>query len=249
MDIQRYLNRIKFNQDVHVDYETFASIHEHHLFEVPFENLDIHYGRRFDLQLDNVYKKIVNDFRGGFCYELNFLFATLLNELGFSAKMIASRIFDEHGNAGPEYDHMSVHVTLNEEYLGDVGFGDLFLKPLQLKPGPQYDGRNFFNIKKIAEKDYVLSMSSDGINYQAKYTFNLTETSIGSFGEMCIDKQTNPDSYFVKNTICTKPTNQGRVTLFNSKLIEKRNEERIITMIADGQHLRDQLKERFGIVL
>lgn len=144
---------------------------------------------------------------------------------------------------------MSVYVKMDKDYLADVGFGDLFVRPLEIRAGVQNDGRNYFKIERHTDNAYLLLMSEDGISYQSKYTFNLAEAPISRFEKICFDKQTNPNSYFVKNTICTKPTDTGRLTLFNNKLIEKRRNERIEMVIADDDHMRDQLKEKFEIVL
>jgi N-hydroxyarylamine O-acetyltransferase len=249
MDFERYLKRINFANGINLDERTFVELHEHHVFQVPFENLDIHYKRLFNLELEQVYEKVVENFRGGFCYELNLLFSKLLTEIGFSARVISSRIFDETGSLGPDYDHMSVHVKLGCDYLADVGFGDLFLRPLKIIEGFQYDGRNYFKIEKYSDNDYLLSMSADGITYQSKYTFSLEEARMSIFEEMCFDKQMNPDSFFVKNTICTRPTDEGRVTIFNNKFSVKRGNEKTETMIIDDRHMRNLLSDSFGIVM
>jgi len=247
MNIKRYLARIQFENQIAPDTHTLFTIHEHHIFHVPFENLDVHYKRPFNLELDNIYDKIVGNLRGGFCYEVNLLFYTLLKEIGFDVKIISAKVIDEAGNPGPEYDHMCLNVKLEKDYLADVGFGDLFVRPVEIRSGIQHDGRNYFKIDRQVNGNYLLSMSADGLDFQSKYIFDLTEVPITSFNEPCFDKQTNPDSYFVKNTICTKPTDKGRVTLFNNKLIERRNNERIETVITDDKHMREILHDKFGI--
>jgi N-hydroxyarylamine O-acetyltransferase len=50
-------------------------LHRQHLFTVPFENLDIALETTICLDLSLIYEKIVRQHRGGFCYELNALFA------------------------------------------------------------------------------------------------------------------------------------------------------------------------------
>lgn len=60
---------------------------------VPFENLDIHYGKK--IKLENTYDKIVKRHRGGFCYELNGLFNELLKTLGFKTKLISAKAYDK----------------------------------------------------------------------------------------------------------------------------------------------------------
>lgn len=249
MDREKYLKRINFTNKIIIDAETLIRLHEYHVYNIPFENLDIHYKQIFDLEFENLYRKVVVNFRGGFCYELNSLFYTLLCDIGFKCRIISSRIFDDFGNLGPDYDHMSICVEANKKYLADVGFGDLFIRPLEIKDGIQSDGRNLFKIEKYSDQDFLLSMSPDQKNFHKKYTFSLDEVSISKFHDICLDKQTNPMSYFVKNTVCTKPTQDGRVTLFNNKLIEKKGDQRLENLIGDNDELREVLRSRFGVLV
>ncbi len=249
MDRDKYLKRINYLDNVVVNNETLMQLHEHHVLNVPFENLDVHYKKFFDLELANLYKKIVVNFRGGFCYELNALFNELLKSIGFKSKLIEARIFDNLDNVGPKYDHMCIYVETDKKYLVDVGFGDLFITPLEIRVGIQIDSRNSFKIEICNEYDFMLSMSEDGTVFYKKYIFILKEVQINEFYEMCSDKQTNPLSYFVKNTVCTKPTSSGRLTLFNNKLIETHNKERFEQLIHNDIELRTLLKTLFGITI
>jgi N-hydroxyarylamine O-acetyltransferase len=211
--------------------------------------MDVYYKRALDLDIEKVYAKVVKNRRGGFCYELNLLFNWLLTDIGFSCRIIAARTFDEQDNRGPEFDHMSVYVETDKKCLVDVGYGDLFVTPLEIKEGIQWDGRNYFRIDKWNEHEYLVSMSPDGVAYKRRYTFSLDVVKVEDFDLMCIDKQVNPESYFVKNVVCTKPTGEGRVTIFNSKLIERTGAMKIETSIDDDDSLRRHLKEKFGIVV
>ena len=51
--------------------EKLQKIHRHHLFSIPFENLDIHFGKEITLSIPNFYTKIVEHKRGGFCFEID----------------------------------------------------------------------------------------------------------------------------------------------------------------------------------
>jgi N-hydroxyarylamine O-acetyltransferase len=250
MNTNQYLKRISFHKKITIDDGTLMQLHEHHVLHVPFENLDVHYGRVFDMVLENVFTKVVVNYRGGFCYELNSLFNTLLTEIGFKSRIIAARIIDEAGNVGPEYDHMCALVETDKaKYLADVGYGDLFVRPLEIWAGIQRDGRNLFKIEKVNDDDFILSMSSDQVNFLPKYRFSLREVSLEKFYDLCLDKQINPASYFVKNTVCTKATPSGRLTLMNNKLIEKKGNARIETLIYSDDKLRSELRMKFGVVI
>src|SRR6185436_1903286 len=89
MDVQACLKRIGYNGSIDVSYETLCNLQRSFLLNVPFENLDIHLGRRIEIDPESVFRKVVNERRGGFCYELNSLFHDLLAELGFDVEFHA----------------------------------------------------------------------------------------------------------------------------------------------------------------
>jgi N-hydroxyarylamine O-acetyltransferase len=209
-----------------VDPTSLASLHLEHVTRVPFD-----------------------DQRGGFCYELNLLFCELLFASGFRSRIIEARIFTEDGNLGPPFDHMSVLVEMDKKYLADVGFGDLFLRPLEIREGIQSDGRSNFKIERQDDFRYLLSMEKEDRSFEKKYVFDLRPVNAEDFYGICVDKQTNSESYFVKNLVCTKPTTAGRVTIFNNSMIERRGNERVITKIEDDIHLQSVLRQRFDIEL
>jgi len=248
MDTARYLARIKYFHSKEINAEYLSGLHQQHLFHIPFENLDIIYGKRFSLDLEQVYEKIVLNRRGGFCYELNYLFHWLLTELGFTPRMISARVINDAGETGPEFDHMAIYVEGDLNYLADVGFGDLFIKPLEFKMDEvQYDGRNYFKIQKQDDEGYLLLMSADGIVFKGEYFFSLKTRTIQEFMVPCIDKQTNPDSHFVKTRICTKFTPEGRWTIRNNQWIETIHKTKSGFQIRSEDELRQLLINKFDI--
>ncbi|MBM4134645.1 MAG: arylamine N-acetyltransferase [Nitrospira sp.] len=58
--------------------------HEAHASTVPFENLDVHLGLPISLNPSVLFKKIVHERRGGYRFELNGLFAMILEQLGYT---------------------------------------------------------------------------------------------------------------------------------------------------------------------
>ncbi len=59
MNIQAYLDRIGYQGKREVSLAVLRSIHAHHIFRVPFENLDIHYGKPITLEVSSIYEKVV----------------------------------------------------------------------------------------------------------------------------------------------------------------------------------------------
>src|SRR5262249_20284948 len=130
MNFQRYLDRISYQGSLAPTAETLRQLHLAQLLTVPFENLSIHAKEPIVLEEIPLFEKIVVRRRGGFCYELNGLFATLLRNLGFEVAMLSAGVARAEGGFSPPFDHMAMMVTLEQRWLVDVGFGDLFREPL-----------------------------------------------------------------------------------------------------------------------
>src|SRR5215207_9436793 len=132
VDTTAYLKRIDYRGPLAPTAATLRRLQVAHLLSVPFENLSIHAGEPIVLDEDALFDKIVVRRRGGFCYELNGLFAALLRALGFHVEMLSAGVMSQAGEFGPEFDHMALLVSLAERWLVDVGFGDSFIEPLLL---------------------------------------------------------------------------------------------------------------------
>jgi N-hydroxyarylamine O-acetyltransferase len=94
MHLDAYLDRIGYTGPRAPMAETLRALHRQHMLTVPFENLDIGLGRKIVLDPERFFDKIVGSGRGGFCYELNGAFASLLTALGFRVDLLlrASRM-------------------------------------------------------------------------------------------------------------------------------------------------------------
>src|SRR6185312_1028557 len=128
---------------------------------------------------------------GGFCYELNGLFAALLSELGFRVTLLSARV-DNDGQIGPEFDHLALRVDLDRPWLCDVGFGDSFLAPLVMAEGDTAEGRWRYRLAR----DGVAWTLSRGEPWERSFVFTLEPRLLQDFEPMCRFHQTSPDSPF-----------------------------------------------------
>ena len=161
MDIRDYLKRIHYQGSLEPTLQTLQALHEAHLFTVPFENLSIHYGQPIILQEELLFNKIVRQHRGGFCYELNGLFAWLLRHLGFQVTLLSAGVPTAMlAILVPNIDHLTllIHQLSGIDWLADVGFGDSFRLPLRFEAELEQDGadgrtyRFIRNEMKVHEK-------------------------------------------------------------------------------------------------
>lgn len=241
MNINKYLERIKFKGDVRPELDVLKKLQRTHLLHIPFENLDIHYKVPIQLSINSIFEKIINQHRGGFCYELNGLFFELLQAIGFDAKRVSARVYDNEKGYGQEYDHLAIVVTIGDvQYLTDVGFGEFTFGPLELKEGLiQYDARGVFQIDRF-EDDYLRVSKIEEGKTTPEYIFKNKERAFEEFKPMCLYHQTSPKSHFTHKKLITRPTEDGRITLsgnnlkITSKGVVEKNIEFLSEMFAEN---------------
>jgi N-hydroxyarylamine O-acetyltransferase len=231
------------------DSETLRGLHRAHLLAVPFENLDISYGRKIVLDEDALVRKIVEERRGGFCYELNGAFTALLRELAFRVTLLSARVFRSDGSMSPEFDHLTLRVDLEEPWLVDVGFGDSFVEPLLLKPNfEQEQSDRKFRIVENGDRLAAQRLELDG-TWKPEYSFDLRPRRLDEFVPMCNYHQTSPESPFTHKKLCSLATPDGRITLSERKLIVTRNGIREEAIVESEAEWKAILREQFGVRL
>ena len=126
-DKDAYLKRIGLaNEDIPLTRAGLDKVLWAHLCSVPFENLDLFdYDRKVDFGIAEMFDKVVVRKRGGYCFELNSLFMSLLQALGFEVYPVGVRIYmggsEEHA---PAIAHRASLIVIDgKRYYADVGFG------------------------------------------------------------------------------------------------------------------------------
>lgn len=247
MDVQVYLDRINFEDTIALHKNVLFKLQRKHLLNIPFENLDIHYNRKIKLSVPAIYQKIINEKRGGFCYELNGLFHSLLKQIGFNAKLISARVHIKDDDYSPEYDHLAIIVNLeNKQFLVDVGFGKFSLEPLKLEMNQTIsDSFGKFQFDKFNKEYYRINEVKD-TNVLPQYIFKNEERKLSEFTKRCEFHQTSEHSHFTKKKLISIAKTNGRITLNNSqlKITHLENEEEINF---DEREFESKLKHYFDI--
>ncbi|MEN9211686.1 MAG: arylamine N-acetyltransferase, partial [Thermostichus sp. DG02_4_bins_136] len=227
-----YLDRIGYNGPTQPTLETLQQIHLAHLLTVPFENLDIHWGRPIRLERDPLFQKIVVERRGGFCFELNSLLAAALMRLGYSVQLLSGQVSRADGSLGPEFDHLALQVVLDDQaWLVDVGYGDSFRQPLRFGdpqiqsqeqgcyrcvPGSEERDPSPFSPRYwLVQQEQRCSVPLTRTDQTWKTLFRVDRMprQLQEFEPMCRFHQTSPESMFTRLRLCTLATPAGRITL------------------------------------
>ena len=135
-DLDAYLARIGLSGRPSV-----AEVHRAHITSIPFENLDPHRGVPVSLAVDDLQRKLVDERRGGYCFEMNLLLKLALESLGAHVDLLLARVRrgSEPGVIRPR-SHLVLRVRDGGDWHADVGFGlgSLF-EPIPFGPGEAHD--------------------------------------------------------------------------------------------------------------
>jgi N-hydroxyarylamine O-acetyltransferase len=242
-----YLSRIGVPRPGAADAAALRTLHRAHQMTVPFENLSIHLGEPISLDSAALLDKIVTRRRGGFCYELNGAFALLLQALGAGVTRVAARVYGEAG-LGPPLDHLALVVSPADgtgPWLADVGFGSHSTHPLLFDSrDPQDDPAARFQLADAPEAD--VDVLKDG---QPQYRIERRARGLGEFVPTCWWQQTSPESHFTHSTICSRLTEDGRVSISGRSLIRTSGGTRTEEQLPDDDAVLAAYRDRFGIIL
>ncbi|MCK8522833.1 arylamine N-acetyltransferase [Aquimarina sp. D1M17] len=245
---EKYLQRINYSGSLELNLNTLKELQRHHLLNVPFENLDIHNTIPIELSIDRIFNKVVNHNRGGFCYELNGLFYELLHTIGFDAKIISARVFDQDNGYGKEYDHLAILVKIDgSEYLTDVGFGEFTFEPLRLQfETIQKDKRGNYKIDKY-ENGYLQVNKIENDKETPEYIFKTQKREFKEFKEMCKYHQTSPNSHFTRKRLISLPTENGRITITGNTLKVKELDLTTELLLKNETEFKQELWAKFKV--
>ena len=221
-----------------------------HQQRVAFENVDVLLDRPIHIDADTVFAKVVERQRGGYCYELNNLFARLLLALGYHVEMLGGRVRWGLPLDAPQtmLSHLMLRVQLPEgPHLADVGFGSA--TPWRAVPleGPI-----------PADLPYRLRPQNDGTGEVQLENFR-AETGWAAcyrFGPEvhawvdCIPRNwytsTHPNSVFRQMLMTARSQGEWRLTLANGTFNKRHRDGRVESRtIEDASELVEVLRNDF----
>ena len=123
--IAEYFARVGYAGSGSADLNALRAVHALHVAAIPFENFSPFLGQAVSLETEALEAKIIKKRRGGYCYEQNGLFKSILEEMGFGVRSVVARI---HWMSSPQdirsYSLPQSHMTLQIE----GSFGNLLAR-------------------------------------------------------------------------------------------------------------------------
>lgn len=243
IDLDAYLHRIGWHGAVAVDLATLRGLAMAHVAAIPFANLNPLMGLPVELDLAALQQKLVQQGRGGYCFEQNLLFEAVLRQIGFAVTGLIARVLWGHPeDAVTPQTHMLLRVDLaGEGWLADVGFGGHVLTgALRLQPDiEQATGHEPFRLLRHGAEWRMQSLAH-GL-WRTLYRFDLQPTLLVDYVVANHYVSTHPASRFVSNLMLGRTTADRRLGLFNYEFTVRRSghepERRNLRDVSELRHV------------
>lgn len=223
-----------------------------HQQHVPFDNLDVsEKGLSPSLEIPDLFDKIVVRKRGGYCFELNALFAALLRELGFETHPCMARVL-LRPNPHPLLSHRANFVVLEgKRYLADVGFGGPMppFAPLVADGAARSESGQTFAMHRCGHCWWEVGYTGSAENERRVLRVCTLKVEEQDFVPLSFYQSQFPESVFRCNRMANIKTEDGAYDLRNMTFTEFHGAHKNVTELRDEAELDAVLRERFGIVL
>ncbi len=248
--IRRYFQRIGLDlpDPVAPDSELLCKLQYAHCTAVPYENLDILRGKPLSLDTDDLYEKVVVQRRGGFCFELNGLFAWLLSRLGYEVSEYAARYLRGERDIPMRRHRVMIAKAKDGTWLCDVGIGEVCPRwPIRLEEGlVQRQQDEAYRLVRDRFLGWVL-MDEHGGQWRPFYSFTEEPQLPVDFIAPTFYCEKHPDSPFTAQEMFSLKTAHGRVTLDGHVFKEFADGKVTARELTDGE--MGEAYARFGLTL
>lgn len=223
------------------------TVHRAFVAHVPFEDLAVQLGESEPLDPRKLVERVLHGGRGGYCFEVNTVFLTLLESLGFAVERRQAIVGPRGARAaGEPTNHLALVVrTPNDErFVAEGGFGEGPVDPLPLAAGAVKAGAFTFRLERDGD-GWWLAQHEHGS--APGFHFDDAPASLADFQPHHERLSTSAESGFVQTLLVQRPHADRIVTV------------RARTFFVDGPGRRDRrllddvdafaatLRDTFGI--
>lgn len=236
--LKLYFDRLglKLPEKITPDGSFLKQIYRAHVTHIPYENIDYLNLDKREITLDRLCSQVLEEGRGGVCYDLNALLSEALNTLGYKAYPVMADHYRTHMEH-TDYRHSALIVRDGEGavWLSDVG--DSFsgsLEPLLLIEGiEQYPGNEAYLLKKRADGSWMLyvQLQNEWVPNYAFFEKPATLEELSYFKLIAM----NPDIPFTHDELFHLRTEDGYRLLRGRTLCVKSSEGKTVRTVEEDE--------------
>lgn len=260
IDIAAYLKRIKYDgpADLQPTFDTLSRLQLWHACTIPFENLDVILGVPIQLDSSCIASKLINNNRGGYCFEQNSLMIQVLKQVGFDVQGLSGRVrVGRTRDFTPPRTHLFAKVMLDGvPWLVDVGVGGMTpTSPIRMDTNEPQITRH--DTRRIIQGDDANGLSRWfhqvllGDEWSDVYDFTgeempMIDREVGNWWT-----STNPESKFRQSIMAAMAVPDGSRHSLSTHQYVRRSAGKVLEKIEieTSAQMISVLTDRFGIDL
>ena len=221
MNLDRYCARVGYAGPREPSLDVLRALHERHAEAIPFENLNPLLGLPVPLDPEPLEHKMLDQGRGGWCFEQNWLFRRALEAMGFEVRGRAARVLwgAPEGRVAAR-SHMVLEVPLRRAGVP----GRRRLRRRHADRAARFRRARAtrrrltraFRLDVSADGDYVLAVQLE--QWAPMYRFRREEQLLPDYEVASFHLCHHPDSFFRRDLVAARAFPGGRLALRNNML-------------------------------
>lgn len=259
-DLDAYLARIGLDARPAADAAGLAQVQRAHRLGIAFEDLDIPLGRGIRIDPDGVFRKLVTDGRGGYCFEQNRLFRDALGALGFTVRPLLARVWLGQADDAPPPPHthaLNLVMLDGQEWVADAGFGGSYAPPMPLTDGREVASPDGAIHRLVAQDDgWMLERHGAptdpraiGTGWQRQYGFTTDPVTEADLEAANLYTSTTPGTRFTTLKVVSIALPTGFASLTDRHFRYNDGATASERVIEDPEDYRRGLADTFGLHL
>ncbi len=243
-----YLNRIGLER-VEASPAGLKALQSTQMRSITFENIDPLLGKVPDLDPAAVWGKLVEEGRGGYCFELNQLFGRALDAAGFTARRVMARVRNGAPEGGPRSHLAWLVETGGRTWLADTGFGGPGTTwPLELdERAPQQTPSGLYRLREDEAAGELVLEKFLNDAWFALFGFDqvrVRDADIEAANVVCARWEKAP---FPFHLMMSRHGDGSRVSLFDLNFTQDVGGEVMRRVLSNREELRVCLEKHFAI--
>ena len=220
-----------------------------HLARFPFSSVSVWLGHELPLDLESLYRRVVGQGSGGYCFELNGLLYGVLEDLGFSPRLCMARVMLDKSEPTGLTHRITLVDLEGERYLVDGGFGPWGPRqPIGLSQAAVHEPGRTFRVAEPRAGEFHLQIAANA-GFKSLYRFELAHYNQADCELGHFYSHRHPRAPFVNNLVAAKILGDQIRSLRNRDywIIDQWGRQQ--RPVSDAQMLRSLLGDEFGIAI
>lgn len=238
------------SKPVELTLDFLTEIQVKHIEQYSFNSLSVHLKEELPLAPESLYTKIVENKRGGYCFELNGLFYELLTHLGFDCSLQLARVTMNSNEPAPRTHRFTKVIIDSVPYYVDVGFGPYTpASPLRMDSDtPQIVGNTTYRIIRNHNEEYLLQCLKNDewftLNKSDNASYSQADCDVGHYYSY-----SHPNAVFVNHLVVSLKTPFSLESLRNGEFHQISESDTTVSPVISAEHLQQILRDTFSISL